>query len=304
MNDLLEKIVKKNIKLTKDGEVAKYIPELARVNPNQLGVGVFQGDQFYGAGAFNTPFTLQSVSKPLVLILALMEHGEAYVFEKVGKEPTGDPFNSIIRLETYKKQKPYNPMINAGAISIAGLITGVTVEDRINKIVHFIRELAHNPEITVNTEVANSEKGTGDRNRSIAYFLKDIGNIEGDPMEVLEVYFAQCAIEITCKDLAAIGMVLANDGKSPFTGESLFPAKFAKIAKAYMTTCGMYDGSGEFAIKVGIPAKSGVGGGILAVSPKHLGIGVFGPALNDKGNSMAGLAVLEDLSESLDLNIF
>lgn len=304
MNKLLEKLVKKHIECSKDGHVAEYIPELARVNPYQLGISVHDGTKLISAGACYTPFTLQSVSKPLVLILALMDHGESYVFEKVGKEPTGDPFNSIVRLETYKKQKPYNPMINAGAISIAGLIKGASVDEKINRIVHFIRVLANNQEISVNTDVSNSEKSTGDRNRSIAYFLKDIGNIEGDPLETLDVYFAQCAIEITCQDLANIGMVLALDGKSPQTGEQLFPKQYAKIAKAYMTTCGMYDGSGEFAIQVGIPAKSGVGGGIVAIAPGKFGIGVFGPALNEKGNSIAGLALLKELSETLDLNIF
>jgi glutaminase len=304
MKQKLENVVKSNKKYTKEGRVASYIPELAMANAEHLGVCINDGTQMYCSGDFNVKFTLQSVSKSLVLILALMDHGEAQVFEKVGKEPTGDPFNSIIRLETYKKQKPYNPMINAGAIAIAGLIKGEDVKTRVERILMFIRKIAHNTEIKVNEAVYNSEKETGHRNRAIANFLKDIGNIEGDPNEVLEVYFSQCSIEVDCRDLSNIAMVLALDGKSHITGEELFPTKYAKIAKAYMMTCGMYDGSGEFAIKVGIPAKSGVGGGILAIVPRRYGIGVFGPALDEKGNSIAGLKILEALSEDMDFNIF
>lgn len=304
MKHKLDEVVKVNKEYTKDGKVASYIPELAVANPEHLGVCVNDGKTMYCSGDFHERFTLQSVSKSLVLILALMDQGSDVVFEKVGKEPTGDPFNSIIRLETYKKQKPYNPMINAGAIAIAGLIKGESVEDRVQRILNFIRKIAHNTEIKVNQAVFRSERDTGHRNRSIAHFLKDIGNIEGDPDEVLEVYFNQCSIEVDCRDLSNIAMVLALDGKSHITGETLFPAQYAKIAKAYMTTCGMYDGSGEFAIRVGIPAKSGVGGGILAVVPGRYGIGVFGPALDEKGNSIAGLKVLETLSQAYDFNIF
>lgn len=304
MNKMLEELVKTNRKYAFDGKVATYIPELAIADPNLAGICVSDGKTMSCAGDSRVKFTLQSVSKPLVLILALMDKGEDFVFEKVGKEPTGDPFNSIIRLETYKKQKPYNPMINAGAIAVAALIEGETVEIRQQRILNFIRRIAHNSEIRLNDAVLNSEKATGHRNRSIAHFLKDIGNIEGDPDEVLEVYFSQCSIEIDCRDLANIAMILAQDGKSHVTGEQIFPKRYAKIAKSYMMTCGMYDGSGEFAISVGIPAKSGVGGGILAVVPGRYGIGVFGPSLDDKGNSVVGLKMLETLSEHYDFNIF
>ncbi len=304
MKYYLDNLVKSNKKYTIDGKVATYIPELAVANSEHLGICISDGKEMVCSGDYNVKFTIQSVSKSVVLILALMDQGEEVVFEKVGKEPSGDPFNSIIRLETYKKQKPYNPMINAGAIAIASLIKGETVEVRVSRIVNFIRAIAHNTEIEVNNAVYQSEKESGHRNRSIAHFLKGIGNVEGNPDEVLEVYFNQCAIEVDCNDLANIAMVLALDGKSHITGETLFPARYAKIAKSYMMTCGMYDGSGEFAIRVGIPAKSGVGGGILAVVPNRYGIGVFGPALNEKGNSIAGLKMLEELSEKYDFNIF
>lgn len=304
MRDIIENIVKVNSKETKNGKVATYIPELAAANQAHLGLCISDGKEMFCSGDYQVKFTLQSVSKAIVLILALMDHGEEAVFEKVGKEPTGDPFNSIIRLETYKKQKPYNPMINAGAIAIAGLIKGETPEIRLERVLEFVRLLAHNSEIGVNEAVFKSERATGHRNRSIAHFLKDIGNIEGDPDEVLDLYFSQCSIEVDCRDLSQIAMVLANDGKSPVTGNQLFPKRYSKIAKSYMMTCGMYDGSGEFAIKVGIPAKSGVGGGILAVVPHKYGIGVFGPSLDEKGNSVAGLRVLEDLSDTFNFNIF
>lgn len=304
MREKVVEVVKMNRKETINGSVATYIPELAMADASHLGLCISDGKDMHCAGDYKVKFTLQSVSKAIVLILALMDQGEAYVFEKVGKEPTGDPFNSIIRLETYKKQKPYNPMINAGAIAIAGLIKGDTVKERIGRILSFVQTISHNKEIRINESVCASERETGHRNRSIAHFLKDIGNIDGCPDEVLEVYFSQCSIEVDCRDLSNIAMVLALDGKSHVTGEQLFPERFAKIAKSYMMTCGMYDGSGEFAIKVGIPAKSGVGGGILAVVPKRFGIGVFGPALDEKGNSVAGLKILEDLSETYNFNIF
>ena len=288
----------------KEGKVATYIPELAKVDPNGVGICVRTKDGLFCAGDARVKFTMQSVSKPIALILALMDWGPEKIFEKVGMEPTGDPFNSMIRLETHEKHKPFNPMINAGAISIAALIKGEGPEEKIWRLLEFVRRLAHNPEIVVDHKVALSEKETGHRNRSIAHFLRAMENLDLDPDQVLEVYFSQCAINLTCMDLANIAMVLALDGSSYEDGSQLFPKPYAKIAKAYMLTCGMYDGSGEFAIHAGIPAKSGVGGGIMAVSPGNMGIGVYGPALDAKGNSVVGLKMLQALSDTYDLNIF
>ncbi len=285
------------------GKVATYIPELAGADPLALGICVRSDAGIFCSGDSGARFTIQSVSKPLVLLQALMDRGEETVFSKVGKEPSGDPFNSIIRLETYKNQKPYNPMINAGAISIAGLIAGADTQERVARVLQLVRTLAHNPTIGLNRRVFESERSTGHRNRSIAYFLKEIGNLEGDPAEVLDLYFSQCAIEVDCRDLANIAMVLALDGKSYESGEQLVPAAYARIAKAYMMTCGMYDGSGEFAIEVGLPAKSGVGGGIMATAQGRMGIGVYGPALNEKGNPVAGLKLLKTLSEDYRLSV-
>lgn len=301
--DYLNQLVKLCRSESSRGKVAAYIPQLATANPEDLGICIRTREGLICAGDSRTKFTIQSVSKPLVLLLALMDNDAQTVFDKVGKEPSGDPFNSIIRLETYKKQKPYNPMINAGAIAISALIHGTTVEDRIERVLDFTRRLAHNPAIHINTDVFSSEKETGHRNRSIAYFLKEIGNLEGDPLEVLDLYFSQCAIEMTCEDLANISMVLALDGKSYDTGEQLVPREYTRIAKAYMMTSGMYDGSGEFAIEVGLPAKSGVGGGIMATSLGKLGIGIYGPSLNQKGNPVAGLKLLKTLSDDYDLRV-
>lgn len=302
-NDYLDSLVQACRDEASQGHVATYIPQLAGADPLGLGICIRTPEGILCSGDASVKFTMQSVSKPLVLLLALMDRGMESVFSKVGKEPSGDPFNSIIRLETYKKQKPYNPMINAGALAIAALIAGDTVDNRIQRVLDFIRRLAHNPDIKINPQVFASEKETGHRNRSITYFLKEIGNITGDPCDVLDLYFSQCAIEMTCHDLANIAMVLALDGKSYETGEQLAPREYVRIAKAYMMTCGMYDGSGEFAIEVGLPAKSGVGGGIMVTSQGKLGIGVYSPSLNEKGNPLAGLKMLKTLSEDYHLSV-
>lgn len=305
MNTLLNQLIDQHRKNTEFGKVANYIPELGKTPENLLGVSIMDmNGSLYESGDHAYKFTLQSISKPIVLLLALLDNGEEKVFEKVGKEPTGDPFNSIIRLETYDEHKPLNPMINAGAISVSALVKGSDSEEKINRIVDFIRKITHNPEIEVNEAVFNSEFATGHRNRSMAYFLYDVGNLEIEVEEALNVYFKQCSIEVTTKDLAHIGAVLAADGIDLVTGERLFPKRYCDIVKSYMATCGMYDGSGEFAINVGIPAKSGVGGGIMCTVLGRMGIGVFGPALDSKGNSYAGLKLLETLSKELSLSIY
>lgn len=290
---------------TEKGKVASYIPELAKEDPRQLGVSVCMPDgSILSAGDADTPFTLQSISKIFTLILALCQNGQQYVFERVGKEPTGDPFNSIIKLETIKPHKPLNPMINAGAIAVAGMIQGKSVEDRLNGLLDMLRKMTGNPDIRINEAVYGSEKKTAARNRALAWFLKDSGVLDGDVEETLDLYFRHCAIEVTTKEVAKLGMVLAADGIDVATGERIFPEEVARICKTFMVTCGMYNASGEFAIDVGIPAKSGVAGGIMATVPKRMGIGVFGPALDEKGNSVAGVKLLELLAKEWKLGIF
>ena len=305
MQNLLSDLIEQYRPMTIQGKVANYIPELSKANPTDLGISIFDvNGQLFQAGSANVAFTIQSISKPLVLMLALLDNGEDKVFSKVGKEPTGDPFNSIVRLETFDEHKPLNPMINAGAISVAALIHGKTAEEKVGRILGFVREISHNNAVTINEEVFESESKTGNRNRSMAYFLKDFGNIEDDVNETLEVYFKQCSIEVTTKDLAYIGAIFARDGLDLLTNKRVFPQRYCHIVKSYMATCGMYDGSGEFAINVGLPAKSGVGGGIMGTVLGRMGIGVYGPALDRKGNSLAAVKMLETLSQELKLSIY
>lgn len=305
MKKLLENIIENNRQYTKLGKVASYIPELSKANSDALGIYVttLNGEEYFG-GDFETEFTIQSVSKVITLMLAILDNGKDYVFSKVGVEPTADAFNSIINLETKSPQKPLNPMINAGAIATVSLIDGQNAEDTFNRILNFARRITGNPELNINDNVYKSEKLTGDRNRSLAYFMKSTGVIEKDVEDVLDVYFKQCAISGTCKDLARIGAVLANNGIIPWSGERIIPGYVARIVKTIMVTCGLYDASGDFAVNIGIPSKSGVGGGILGAVPGRMGIGVIGPALDAKGNSAAGIKVLEELSRELDLSIF
>ncbi len=305
MHEIFENIITNNINYTNYGKVATYIPELTKASAGDLGVYLISldGDEYF-AGDYNKKFTMQSISKVLTLMLSLMDNGESKVFEKVGMEPTGDSFNSIVDLELKNIHKPFNPMINAGAIATTSLLAGNSPKEKIERILNLARKLSDNPSIKVNEDVYLSEKLTGDRNRSIAYFMKSFNVIEGSVEDILDVYFRQCSIEVTCRDIANIGCVLANDGVSVRTGETIVPKHICRITKTIMSTCGLYDASGEFAVHIGIPAKSGVGGGIMAAVPRKMGIGVYGPALDEKGNSIAGIQILKELSEKLDLDIY
>ncbi|WP_426349574.1 glutaminase A [Alloiococcus sp. CFN-8] len=305
MQGLLESIIENNKDLVKEGKVASYIPLLGQGNPDHLGIAVTNLDgREYLAGDWEVKYTMQSISKVISLMLAIMDKGSRNVFSKVGMEPTGDGFNSIVNLEVKKLSKPYNPMINAGAIVISSLIEGATVEERIKRIVTFAQKITDNKSIRVNEEVYQSEQETGDRNRALAYFMKSNNILTGSVEESLEVYFKQCSIEVNSRDISRIGAMLANDGILPWTGERIISRETARIVKTIMVTCGMYDESGEFAVHIGIPAKSGVGGGIMAAVPRRMGIGVFGPSLDEKGNSIAGIKMLQELSKELDLSIF
>lgn len=305
MQNVLNEVININRKYTNYGQVASYIPELKNAKRDDLGICIIDKDNnVYKAGSYNKKFTIQSISKPIILAMALMDNDWSYVFSKVGMEPSGDPFNSIMKLETNDTKKPSNPMINAGAIVTTSLIKGSSSEEKEERMLRFFRKLANNENIGINYDVYKSEKLTGDRNRAMAYLLKNDGFIDGDVEEILDLYFKQCSIEIDVVDLARIGINLAMYGKDIETGEQLIDERVSRIIKTFMVTCGMYDASGEFAIKVGIPAKSGVGGGIMASVPNTMGIGVYGPALDKKGNSIAGVKILEELSNRYNLNIF
>jgi glutaminase len=301
----LEQFVKQAKQYARYGKVADYIPALGKANPNDLSIAIYTPDgSVIDAGDTTDKVTLQSISKIIALALVLTDHGEKKVFQKVGMEPTGDPFHSIAKLEEVQPAKPLNPMINAGALAVTHMINGASVEERFWRLLQFVRKLARNPEISYSKEVAKSEFETAFLNRSLCYFLKQHGIINEDVEELMDLYTKQCAIEMTCVDLARIGLVFAMDGRDPLAGEQIMPPDVARICKTFMVTCGMYNASGEFAIKIGIPAKSGVSGGILAAVPGRFGIGIFGPALDDKGNSITGMKLLELLSQTYSLSIF
>ena len=305
MKNFLESLIENNRQYVEHGKLASYIPELEKANKEDLGIYIVTLDgKEVGAGEYDKKFTIQSISKVITLMLAILDNGKDRVFSRVGVEPTGDSFNSIVSLERKPSKKPFNPMVNSGAILTTSLIEGDSEEEKFERILEFTRKVTGNDDIQLNEDVYLSEKETGDRNRALAYFMKSNGVIEGNIDDILDLYFKQCSIEIDCVDLARIGINLAMYGIDIESKERLISEKVSRMVKTFMVTCGMYDASGEFAIRVGIPAKSGVGGGIMASVPDIMGIGVYGPALDKKGNSIAGVKVLEDLSEKLELNIF
>ncbi|HBA64235.1 MAG TPA: glutaminase A [Lachnospiraceae bacterium] len=302
--ELLEDALKYGKCFVRNGNTASYIPELQRVNKYQLGIcAVGMDGEVMEAGDSRVPFTIQSISKIISLILAIRDRGADYLFhDKVGVEPTGDPFNSIIKLET--KTRPFNPFINAGAIAVASCINGDSSDEKFERFLSLTRKLCNNETIELNENVYRSEKETGDRNRALAYYLKASGVLEGDVEECLDFYFKMCSVNVTALDVANLSGLLANHGCCPATKEALIESQSAKAIRALMLTCGMYDGSGEFAMTVGFPAKSGVGGGIAVSLAGRMGIGVFGPALDEKGNSVGGIKMLEFLSDRLNCQLF
>lgn len=305
MEELLEELLEECRPYTKQGQVATYIPELAKRNPDNFGVYVISSDgKHYQAGDCKKQFTIQSIIKPILLLQALIDNGEEYVRKRVGVEATGKPFDAINVTDQSLVSENLNPMVNMGAIAMCTLIHGDTYEEKFNRLLDLTRRLAGNPDIDVDEAVYESERLTGNKNRALAFLLKSYGLLEDDVEEVLSCYFRACSIRVSSKDLASIGFVLANRGKTLQEEERIFPRRYANYVNAILMTCGMYDGSGDFAIKVGVPAKSGVGGGIMAAVPTHMGIGIYSPALDQKGNSVAGIQFLERLSKRMYLSIF
>ncbi|WDH80450.1 glutaminase A [Paenibacillus urinalis] len=297
--------VETSIPHASSGKVASYIPELSKAPQDALGITILAPDgQSVSAGDCSQVFTMQSISKVFTLILALMDNGEDEVFKRVGMEPTGDNFNSMLKLELVRPGIPFNPFINAGAITVTSLIHGKNMEEKSQRILNLFHSLTGKDNLAYDIDVFNSELESGDLNRSIAYFLKGNQVLIGDVDEVLDIYFRHCSILVQCADLARMGLILALDGEDPLTGTRLLPKRYVQIAKTFMTTCGMYNASGEFAIDVGLPAKSGVSGGILSLVPGRYGIGVIGPSLNDKGNSQAGVHLLEMVSKQMNWSMF
>ncbi len=285
-----------------DGEVASYIPELSKANKNWFGICIATTDgQLYEVGTTRQQFTLQSVSKAFIYGLALEDHGKQFVLSKIGVEPSGDLFNSI-SLDP-KTGCPLNPMINAGAIATTGLVKGESNYDKLQRILElFSRYVGH--EVKVDYPVFTSEKYTGHRNRAIGYMLCNFGIIKDDPEPVLDLYFQQCSISVDCRDLAVMAATLANGGVNPITKTPAVKSEFVENILSVMSTCGMYDYAGEWIYRVGMPAKSGVTGGILAVLPGQLGIGVFSPPLDAHGNSVRGISVINKISKDFKLHFF
>ena len=282
------------------GQVATYIPELAKADPASFGIVIATVDgQVYEVGATRHQFTIQSISKPLVYGVALEDCGAERVQQAIGVEPSGDAFNSI-SLEP-GTGRPLNPMINAGAIATASLVAGASREARLERVVSAISACAGRP-LAVDEAVFESERSTGHRNRAIGHMLRNADIIREDPEPALELYFKQCSVLVDCRDLALIAATLANGGVNPVTRERAMRTEFIGPILSVMTTCGMYDFSGEWVYRVGMPAKSGVGGGIIAVLPGQLGIGIFSPPLDARGNSARGVKVCEAISSELGLH--
>jgi glutaminase len=287
-----------------EGRVADYIPELAKVDPKQFGLTIATVDgKVYSVGDTAVPFSIQSISKMFMLTLALGKVGEQ-LWKRVGREPSGSAFNSIVQLEQ-ESGIPRNPFINAGAIAVTDVVmSGHAPREAIGELLRFVRYLADDDSVTIDSRVAKSETQTGFRNSALANFMKSYGNLDHPVEHVLGVYFHQCALSMTTEQLAKAGLFLAARGSNPVAGLSVVSPKRARRINALMLTCGHYDGSGDFAYHVGLPGKSGVGGGIFAVAPGIASMAVWSPGLNKVGNSQLGAVALEMLAARTGWSVF
>jgi glutaminase len=285
----------------RSGVVADYIPQLALADPDSFGIAITTTEgHSYEVGDSRVAFTIQSMSKPFTYGLALHDRGFDAVDAKVGVEPSGEAFNSISLAP--ESGRPLNPMINAGAITSTSLVAGAGPAEREERVVDFYGRFAGRP-LAVDMEVYESERDTGHRNRAIGHMLRAFGVLEEDPDEALDLYFRQCSVSVDCRDLSLMAATLANGGVNPATGERVLARDLVDRVLSVMTTCGMYDSAGEWVVDVGMPAKSGVGGGVLAVLPGQLGIAVFSPPLDPHGNSVRGVEVCRQISTDLNLNL-
>jgi len=283
-----------------DGTVATYIPELAKANPDWFAIAIATTDGYiYEVGDSRQTFTIQSISKPFTYGLALEDRGPAAVLQRIDVEPTGDAFNSISLAPG--SGRPLNPMINAGAIAATSLVAGYSAQDTLNRILA-VFSLYAGRALTIDQAVYESERSTGHRNRAIGHMLRNFDILTDDPEPALDRYFKQCSIAVDCRDLSVMAATLANGGINPVTGERAVRRDLVESMLSVMTTCGMYDYAGQWVYSVGMPAKSGVAGGILAVLPGQLGLGVFSPRLDTRGNSVRGVAVCQELSRAMGLH--
>lgn len=301
MQEILEELQQRYLPLS-DGKLADYIPELAKANPNHFAISLVTAEgQVYQAGDFERKFTIQSISKPFVYGIALEDYGREEVLRRVGVEPTGDPFNSITLDE--KSKRPFNPMVNAGAIATSNLIRGNGPADRLNRLMQVFSHYVGR-EISADMSVFLSERSTGHRNRAMAHLMLNFGMIDSNVEEILDLYFQQCSLLVTSTDLASMAATLANGGVNPLSGQRALTNEYVRDLLSVMFTCGLYDFSGEWAYRVGLPAKSGVGGGMLAVAPGKLGIGIYSPLLDERGTSVRAIQVCQELSSRLGLHLF
>ncbi len=300
--DLYLQALHERISQNRSGNVATYIPELAKVDPEAFGIAVATVDgKVYSTGDDQFAFTIQSISKAFVYGYALQEYGREAVLRHVGVEPTGEAFNSIVLDEV--NNRPFNPMVNAGAMAAAELIRGESPEARIATMLEVMSRFAGRS-LHVDEQVFRSEQATGNRNRAIAYMMLNAGMIHSPPEAILDIYFRQCAVRVTCTDLAVMAATLANNGVNPVTGERAIASEYIHDVLTVMNSCGMYNYAGQWSYEVGMPAKSGVAGGIIAVIPGQIGIGVFSPRLDAHGHSVRGVAVCKEFSETFGLHIF
>jgi len=284
------------------GKVANYIPELGNISPNNFGINMTTIDKkSFGVGDFDKKFSIQSISKILTLTMAYKLEGEK-LWERVDVEPSGNPFNSLLQLEA-DLGKPRNPFINAGAIVVCDVLMSHLKHPKEDFLV-FCKEISNNPDLKYDDKVAQSEKTTGFRNIALCNFIKSFGNIKNNIDEVLDFYFYTCSLEMTCEELSQIFLFLADDNFITHKGNRVLTMSQAKRINAILLTCGFYDESGEFAFRVGLPGKSGVGGGIIAIHPDEYCITVWSPKLNIKGNSYKGMLFLEQFTSATASSIF
>jgi glutaminase len=306
----LEELYQRHLSLHDDQIVSYYKsgigyfkPEIAEAEQKRFAICLATTDgEVYHAGDYDWSFALQSISKVFVYGLALEAHGRDHVLERVGVEPSGDAFHSIVFDE--RNNRPYNPMVNAGALVTTDLVEGGDTAEQLKLILGTLRHYAGNENLKVDESIFASEMRSADRNRATAYLMRSYGMISQDVEENLALYLRQCSVCVTTRDLAVMGATLANGGINPTTGDQALTPRYARDVLSVMHTCGMYDFAGQWAYQIGIPAKSGVSGGILAVVPGKGGIGVFSPGLDVHGNSVRGIKVCEEISERLGLHIF
>ncbi|MFY0664835.1 MAG: glutaminase [Natronospirillum sp.] len=304
MQNLLNEIANTMAQTKERGRVADYIPQLAHVSAKHFGIAVALPDgQVFTAGDAYEPFSIQSISKVFALTLALGKRGDA-LWQYVGREPSGDPFNSIVQLE-HESGKPRNPFINAGAIAVVdAIMMGHEPKEVLAEMLNFVRYLANDASICFDHEVAASELEHKHRNASLAHFMKAFGRLQHDVDKVIGTYFHQCALAMSCVQLAQAGLFLVSDGVNQSIGSRVVSAQRARRINSLMMMCGHYDGSGEFAYRVGLPGKSGVGGGILAIAPGKASIAVWSPGLDSIGNSLLGTRALEMLVQETGWSVF